>query len=88
MVKRSRLEISFEILQVVLRGTSKPTRIMYAVNLSWNTLQEYLTSLIDNDFITEEQFKSSKRYDITEKGENALSYYLKAVEELAYTLKA
>ena len=82
MVRRSRLEIYFDILDVISRGTSKPTRIMYKTNLSWITLQDMFKILIEGSFIREEKEKSSLRYYITEKGRNALSYHLKSLDGL------
>ncbi|MCJ7610052.1 winged helix-turn-helix domain-containing protein [Candidatus Bathyarchaeota archaeon] len=34
-MKRSRIEIYFEIPRVTHQGISKPTQIMYKANLSW-----------------------------------------------------
>ena len=39
MVRRSRLEIFFDVLAIIARGVSKPTRIMYKTNLSWTSMQ-------------------------------------------------
>ena len=82
MVRRSRLEIYFEILDVVYRGVDKPTRIMYKTNLSWITLHQIFDTLINGGFIGETDSKNSKRYYITEKGKGALSYYKKSLEGL------
>ena len=46
MVKRSRLEIYFDLLKAVERGVDKPTNIMYKANLSWKTLREILSVLV------------------------------------------
>ena len=82
MVRRSRLEIYFDILKVIDRGTHKPTRIMYKTNLSWTSLNEIFKTLIKGGFIREELRKKSKRYHITDKGKNALYYYLKSLDGL------
>jgi len=82
MSRRSRLEIYFDILEVVERGVTKPTQIMYKTNLSWATLQEIFETLIKGGFIREEIKKNSKRYQVTDKGRNALSYYLKSLDGL------
>ena len=88
MLKRSRLEICFDVLRVVMKGVCKPTRIMYSANLSWNSLQDILTSLINQGFLKEEMEENSRRYEITEKGERVLMYYSKALEGLTVeTLK-
>lgn len=80
MVRRSRLEIYFDVLEIIERGINKPTQVMYKTNLSWAPLQEILESLISGGFLREEDKKNSKRYYITEKGKNALGYYLKSLD--------
>jgi len=82
MVRRSRLEIYFDVLEAVERGVHKPTRIMYSTNLSWKTLHEVISVLTSKDFISEEEVKNSKRYRVTEKGRNALLYRRKSLEGL------
>lgn len=83
MDRRSRLEIYFDLLKIIERGTVKPTRIMYKANLSWDTMQEIFGILLESGFIQEEIVANSKRYAVTDKGRSALSYYLKSVDELA-----
>jgi predicted transcriptional regulator len=82
MGRRSRLEIYFDLLEVVERGVHKPTRIMYRTNLSWKTLREVISVLTSKGFISEEEAKNSKRYRITEKGRNVLFYRRKSLEGL------
>ena len=89
MVRRSRLEIYFDILRVVERGVDKPTKIMYSTNLSWKTLNQILSLLISRGFLREEPVKTSKRYHITKKGHNALSYHRRSLEGLVvYEIEA
>ena len=85
MTRRSRLEIYFDILEVIERGVNKPTQIMYKTNLSWATLQDIFETLIKGGFIEEEMKKNTKRYQVTDKGRNALSYYLKSLDGLVKT---
>ena len=82
MVRRSRLEIFFDVLAVIERGVSKPTRIMYKTNLSWTSMHDIFATLIEGGFILEEQVCTAKRYSITEKGQNALVYHLRSLEGL------
>ena len=82
MVRRSRLDIYFDVLKTIDNGTDKPTRIMYETNLSWTSLISVFTALINSEFIRAEKMKTSKRYYIAEKGKNALSYHLKSLEGL------
>jgi predicted transcriptional regulator len=82
MVRRSRLEIFFDVLAVIERGVSKPTRIMYKTNLSWTSMHDVFETLIEGGFILEEEVGTLKRYAITEKGQNALAYHLRSLEGL------
>jgi predicted transcriptional regulator len=82
MVRRSRLEIYFDVLETIDRGYSKPTQIMYKTNLSWSSLQEIFKTLINGSFINEEQKKKTKRYYITDKGKRAIYYHMKSIDGL------
>ena len=85
MVRRSRLEIYFDVLKTIDNGTDKPTRIMYETNLSWTSVCDVFDALLNSDFIRAEKKKTSTRYYITEKGKNALSYHLRSLEGLLQT---
>ncbi|MDQ1280178.1 MAG: 45 protein [Thermoproteota archaeon] len=87
MSRRSRLEIQFEILDVIERGVTKPTQIMYKTNLSWNVLQDTLSTLIKSGFLKEEPKGKSKRLQVTKKGRNALSYHTKSLDGLIISNK-
>jgi len=78
--KRSKLEIYLDVLHVIKRGEHKPTRIMYAANLSWSPLSKVLNSLIDQELIKENDDGERTRYEITEKGEIVLRYFEKTRE--------
>ena len=83
--RRSKLEITLDVLKAVRDGVDKPTRIMYVANMSWNPTQELLERLVMEGHleVTEERTekRSKKRYVITEKGLNVISY-LKRAEDL------
>ena len=83
MVRRSRLEIYFEILKVVEEGVVKPTPIMYHTGLSWVPFQDIFNTLLESGFLQEEQKGNTKTYKVTDKGRKALSYHLKASDELS-----
>ncbi|MDQ1279161.1 MAG: 45 protein [Thermoproteota archaeon] len=83
MVRRSRLDTYFDILAVINRGIVKPTKIMYKTNLSWTVLQDMFNTLVNGGFIKEETMLTSKRYYVTDKGKNALSYHLKSLDGLS-----
>jgi predicted transcriptional regulator len=83
--RRSKLEITLDVLKAVRDGVDKPTRIMYVANMSWNPTQELLERLVMEGHldVTEERTekRSKKRYVITEKGLNVISY-LRGAEAL------
>lgn len=83
-MRRSKLEIALEILGVVSIGIEKPTKIMYSAKLSWNSVQKYLSKLVEQGLIREFQVESGdnlmSRYEITDKGEHVLHYFNKAEE--------
>jgi len=73
--RRSKLEIYLDILQIINKGDTKPTRIMYKANLSWISLCEALQSLIINGIISEKVLRRRKEYIITKRGKRALKYF-------------
>ena len=78
--RRSKFQLSVEVLSQIKQGEHKPTRIMYSANLSWKSLKEILDSLVSQGLIEEELVgrsskRAKKRYEITAKGENVLEYY-------------
>ena len=77
--RRSKLEIMLEVLSAVINGIDKPTRIMYAVNLSWRPTKSLLSSLVDQGLLTMKETpgggRSKRSYGITEKGTNTLRYF-------------
>jgi predicted transcriptional regulator len=83
--KRDRLEIIHDILHVIRKKGSgiKPTHILYKSNLSHQMLTDYLSELIEKDFIIENTNKKEKKfYTLTDKGYNYLNEY-KIIREFA-----
>jgi len=82
--RRSKLEITLNVLRTIESGVDKPTRIMDAANMSWNPTQKVLNTLVQEGHITvSEEFgtqRAKKRYEITEKGRNVLRYFTGAEE--------
>jgi len=81
--RRSKLEIYVNILKEIRSGSIKPTKIMYASNLSWKPLQQLLTSLLDQELIVECEpekgdDRTNKIYGITDRGRSVLEYFGKA----------
>ena len=72
MKYRSRTEITAQILQIAVGGTTK-TKIMYRAFLSYAQVQEYLILLIENGLL--EYNKVNKTYKTTEKGTRFLNVY-------------
>jgi len=64
----------------------KPTRIMYAANMSWKPVQRILSHLVEQGLLevrmNTESRQSKKRYVLTDKGANVLDYFEKAKEIL------
>ena len=77
--RRSKFQLSVEVLDSIKNGEKKPTRIMYSCNLSWKNLKDILANLSEQGLLDEEIIQSKKRskkhYSITLKGENVLKYY-------------
>ncbi len=73
------------VLSAVRNGVDKPTRIMYASNLSWKPSQRMLSYMVEQglvEMMMATSGKSRKRYIVTEKGVNVLNYFEKANEIL------
>ena len=81
MPRRAKLEIYLDVLWAIKRGTRKPTRIMYEANLSWKPLQTILQSMISQGLIVEIDARAEKDkrtstvYEVTQKGENIITYF-------------
>ena len=88
--RRTRLEILLSVLNAIKDGENKPTRIMYATNMSWTPTKKILTRLVERGFIdvTEEPSsgRSKRRYDINEKGMQVIRYFNGAQELLTSNL--
>lgn len=81
--RRSKLEIYVEVLSIIKGGTSKPTRIMYEANLSWDHLHRVLNPMLSQGLIEEidttqerrRDKRTNTRYELSQKGENVLRYF-------------
>jgi len=73
-----------DILSAIRDGKEKPTKIMYAANLSWKPTQKVLSNLMEQGLLEMRITPrlSRKRYMITEKGINVLDLFEKADEVL------
>jgi len=74
--RRSSFQIAIDVLTVIGEGEKRPTRIMYATNLSWNSLKGTLDILVNKGYVDEDQVTDrNKKYSITTKGHEVLGYY-------------
>jgi predicted transcriptional regulator len=86
--RRSKLEVYLDVLWTIKNGTRKPTRIMYESNLSWKPLKRTLNSLISQGLVSEYEpeynrdRRTTKYYELTQKGENVLKYFKRAEDLL------
>ena len=74
--RRSSFQIAIDVLTVIGEGEQRPTRIMYATNLSWNSLKGTLEILVNKGYVDEDHVSErNKKYSITAKGREVLGYY-------------
>jgi predicted transcriptional regulator len=78
--RRGRLSIIADILDVAKRGAVK-TRIMYGASLSFSQLRDYLSFLLDANFLKVVENPNRSHYKTTKKGLQYLQSY-KEIEEL------
>jgi len=81
--RRSKLEITCDILNVISKGTEKPTRIMQLANVTWDDLIMYLETLIRNQLLSRQVDGRRVTYSLTDKGSTLLDHYLKLKMEAA-----
>ena len=75
--KRERLEIIKDILMAIRENRNiKPTRLLYASNLSPQMFKDYINELISKEFINLDiGEKEKKTFSLTKKGNNFLEEY-------------
>jgi predicted transcriptional regulator len=75
--KRERLDVIKDILMSIREKRNiKPTRLLYASNLSPQMFKEYINELITKSFIKIDIDKSDKKtFSLTGKGNNFLEEY-------------
>ena len=82
--RRSRLDIVLIVLKAVKKGMDKPTRIMYAANLSWKPTQKILNKMVEQELLQvtleKSEKRKKKRFTITEKGLHVIDYFERAKE--------
>jgi len=75
--KRERLEVIKDILISVRNNKNiKPTRLLYASNLSPQMFKDYINELISKEFIKLEIIEDDKKFfTLTKKGQDFLQEY-------------
>lgn len=81
--KRERLDVIRDILKSIRENRQiKPTRLLYASNLSPQMFKEYINELIGKGFISlEVDEKKKKTFSLTKKGQEFLQEY-RVIENL------
>lgn len=76
-MKRNRLEIIRDILKIIQenKNSIKPTPLLRHSNISSSKFKEYLSELIEKEFIKEINTKDGKRIILTNKGFQYLEKY-------------
>jgi predicted transcriptional regulator len=72
-----------DILNVISKGTERPTRIMQLANVTWDDLIMYLEALIRNQLVSRQKDAKRVTYSLTERGASLLDHYLKLKKEAA-----
>jgi predicted transcriptional regulator len=79
--KRERLVVIRDILNSIRQSRNiKPTRLLYASNLSPQMFKEYVDELIVKRFISVEIDDKKKTFSLTKKGQDFLEEY-KVIED-------
>jgi predicted transcriptional regulator len=75
--KRERLEVIKDILEAIKEGRNiKPTRLLYASNLSPQMFKDYINELLGKGFIKIENYEDGKKtFSLTKKGQDFLQEY-------------
>lgn len=81
--KRERLNVIKDILKAIRENRNiKPTRLLYASNLSPQMFKEYINELLQKGFIELEILEKDKKvFSLTKKGNNFLEEY-RVIENL------
>ena len=80
--RRSEIEIVRDILNLVTKGAKK-TQILYQTNLSYTQLRDYLSFLLEKNFVEMHENNSSRIYRVTEKGTELLQSIKTVIQHLS-----
>ena len=74
--RRSKFQLSIEVLEAVSKGEYRPTRLMYSCNLSWNSMKDVIGLLEEKGYIEDQSVGEKRKHlSITGKGTEVLSFY-------------
>lgn len=82
--RRSKMEIYMDVLRIINHGVNKPTRIMYAANISWKNLTDILSDLEKRGLIRRRIVGDRSVVLITERGKDLLRAFESVSAELAF----
>lgn len=84
--RRSTLNLILAVLTAIRDGCDKPTRIMYACNMSWKPMKKMLKKVTEKGYVVEVEHhgnkRSTKRYIISKRGKNILRYFEEAKDQI------
>ncbi|MFH1849162.1 MAG: winged helix-turn-helix domain-containing protein [archaeon] len=82
MAKRERLEVICDILRVIRDSNNriKPTRLLYASNLSPQMFKEYIEELTAKGFVGQSESQGRKTFSLSDKGFEFLKKYREMME--------
>jgi predicted transcriptional regulator len=81
-MNRSGIELRGDVLRQIKNGVDTPTRISYSVNCNWQQLCFFLSEFVDQGLVECSApirvvgMRKMRRYRITPKGEEFLSYVI------------
>ena len=74
--RRSKFKMSIEVLETISQGEHRPTRLMYACNLSWRSINDVLGLLEAKGYIEDLSGEERRKHlSITGKGTEVLDYF-------------
>ena len=84
MERRSKLQIYLEILKFLNAGITKPTKLMYNLNISWKPMIRFLSVLQNLNLVEEKRGdvnvikdkRTWRTFHITDKGRGVLQHFI------------
>ena len=81
--RRSHLEVTCDVLEVLSAGTERPTRVINRANISWRVFNNCLRTLLSKGLVLRVSDGKREVYQITEKGYSVLAQYRDLKSEAA-----